>query len=241
MKPSEQHLRCLHEYRALCLEKAAELTPKISAAQTDGRPSRYERLLDLHRSRLAFRQQAQTCRDVICPISWVPNEILSEIFTHCLPSDHRFSRTVAPLLLLHVCQLWRSITISTRSFWSRLAFWTPFSNIDRICYPLRFLGGWVARSGRNPLDIFLSQGLVYYHMKFVVEVVLLDHYSHCRHLDIHVTSESARALINFIMLSPGSLTALESLVLEGLDESYFAVENSEPMITVFRDSPLLRN
>lgn len=240
MKPLEQHLRSLREHREVCEEKSKRLTIDIFFAQTDGNPLRHQRLFNLHFSRWEFRRQANVCRDAISPISWIPKEILGLIFTRCLPLDHRFSRTVAPLLFLQVSRLWRGIAISTRSFWSQLAFWTPFSNIDRTCYPLRLIGPWVARSRGAPLDIFLLQGLVYYHMKFVVEVVLLEHYPQCRHLDIHVTSESAPALINFVGLPEGSLTSLESLVLEGLDESYFAGENAEPTITVFRNSPRLR-
>lgn len=240
MKPSEQHLRCLREHRAFCQEEVKLLTAAISLAQTDGLPLRHQRLVGLHQSRLAFRQQAKACHGAICPISWISNEVLAEIFAYCLPPDHRFSCALAPLLLLRICRLWRSIAISTCSFWSRLAFWTPPSGIDLTCYPLRFLSGWLARSGKSPLDIFLLQGLAYNHMRFVVEVVLLGHYAQCRHLDIHLTSESAPSLINFIILPPGSLSSLKSLVLEGLDGAYFAAENAGPTMTAFQNSPLLR-
>lgn len=240
MKPSEQHLRCLSEHIALCQEEAAVLTADIFAAQTSGSLLRKKQLVGFHQSRLAFRREAQTCREAICPISWVPNEVLGEIFTHCLPLDHRFSCIVAPLLLLHICQLWRSIAILTGSFWSHLAFWTPSSNIDLTCYPLRFLGGWLVRSRKSPLDIFLERDLVYNHLKFVVEVVLLGHYHQLQHLDVHVTKDTAPALINFVVLPPGSLTTLESLVLEGLDEAYFPLKNAtDPTITVFQNSPQL--
>lgn len=239
-KPLEQHLRCLREHRAICEGEAERLTADISVAQTDGKPFRYERLFKLHQSRLALRQQANACRDAICPISWVPNEVLCEVFTRCLPLDHRFSRTVAPILPLRVCQLWHSIAVSTGSLWSCMAFWTPLSSTTATCYPFRSVGGWLAHSGRSPLDIFLLQDLDYDHTKFVAEVVLLGHYSQCRHLDIHVTDASAPALINFVTLPPGSLASLESLVLEGLDESDFPAQYPEPTITAFQNSPRLR-
>lgn len=239
-KPAERHLRCLRKHIALCQAHIESINDEIFAARKDSSPDRLQRLLKLHRTRLVPQQQAKTCREAISPISWVPSEVLGEIFTHCLPFDHRFSRTVAPLLLLRVCQLWRDTAISTRSLWSRISFWTPASHIDLTCYPLRFLGDWLMRSGTNHLDIFLEQGLVYHHMKFVVEAVLLAHYPQCRHLDIHVTSDSAPALISFITLPPGSLAGLESLVLEGLDEAYFTDINPELAIQVFQNSPQLR-
>lgn len=198
-------------------------------------PLRLQRLLALHQKRFNYRRQIKICRDAICPISWIPNEVLREIFVHCIPPNHRFSRTIGPLLLLQVCQLWRNTAVLTHTLWTRVAFWTPASSTDLICYPLRFVQRWMAHSGRHSLDIYLEQGLVRHHMRFVVEMVLLAHYSQCRHLDIHATHDSGPALANFITLPPGSLTSLESLVLEGLDEAYFA-----NAITVFQNSPRLR-
>lgn len=240
MKPLQQHLRCLREHRAVCKAHIETTTADISEGQKQGPQFRRQQLLPLHESRLFFRQQVKVCNDAICPISWIPNEILREIFAFCIPPNHRFTPTMAPLILLSVCQLWHDTAISTRSFWSSMAFWTPPSQIDRTCYPLRFLGGWFARSGRHPLDIFLERDFVYNHMKFVVEVVLLAHYPQCRHLDIHVTIDSTPALINFVVLPPGSLTGLESLVLEGLDEAFFLANDEGPIITVFQNSPQLQ-
>lgn len=240
IKPLKQHLECLREHRAICQAHIESISADISLGQKDEPLLRRELLAPLHRTRLLFRQQAKTCSDAICPISWIPNEILTAIFAFCLPPDHRFSPAMAPFILIPVCQLWRDTAISTRSFWSSLAFWTPASKFDRTCYPLRLLGGWFGRSGRSPLDIFLEQGLKCHHMKFVVEAVLLAHYPQCRHLDIHVTSDSAPALNNFVILPPGSLMSLESLVLEGLDEAYFPAEHDGPIVTAFRNSPRLQ-
>lgn len=239
-KPSEPHLKCLRDHIALCNARDKLLTAVISIAQTDGRPLRKERLLGLHRLRITCRREAQTCRSAIAPITWIPNEILAEIFVHCLPRNHHLSRCTAPLLFLQVCALWRNVALSTRSLWNSMAFWTPPTNTDLICYPIRFLNDWILHAGRKPLDLFFEQGLVYNHMKLLVELVLLVHYPQCRHLDIHLTKASALSLVNFVTLPPGSLRNLETLVLEGLDEADFAFEGEGSMITVFRDSPRLQ-
>lgn len=204
----------------------------------DSLPLRYERLSCLHQGRALVRRGIETCRDATSPIRRIPNEVLGEIFVHCLPPDHRFSFTAAPLLLLQVNWLWHDVAVSKPCLWSQVAFWTPISRIDRMCYPLRFLHTWLLRSGIDALELFFDQGLVYHHLKPLVELGLLSHSHRCRHLDIRVTGESAPALVEFIMLPPGSLANLETLVLEGIDEADFAFEGQG--VTVFRNSRRLR-
>lgn len=239
-KPLEQHLVCLREHIALCKRRDGRLTAIISFVQQCNRELRERWLLDLHHLRVLYRQQANTCRFAISPIHWIPDEILGEIFTYCLPLNHRFSRTVAPLSQLRVCVLWRHVTLSTHSLWSTLTFWSPPSNVDLMCYPPRFLHTWLLHSGEHSLDLFFTRGLKYNHLKLLVELVLLAHYSRCRHLDIHLTRETALALVNFVVLPPRSLARLETLVLENLDEADFALENAGPAITAFHDSPRLQ-
>lgn len=232
---------CLREHIAFCQIRDARLTATISTVQKGSRALREKQLLVLHRLRLIYRRQAQTCRGAIAPIYWVPNEILGEIFTHCLPFNHRFIQTAAPLVLLQVCVMWRNITLSTGSFWSNVAFWSPPSDTDRsTCYPLRFLSRWLRRARKHSFDLFFEQGLVFSHLKRLVELVLLRYYRQCQHLDIHLARETAFALLDFVVLPSGSLMNLESLVLENLDEADFALEDGGAAITVFRKSPRLR-
>lgn len=239
-KPLDQHLICLREHIALCKRRNGRLTAIISFVQQCSQELRQQWLLYLHHLRVLYRQQANTCRCAISPIHWIPDEILGEIFTYCLPINHRFSRTAAPLIHLQVCVLWRHVTLSTHSLWSTLTFWSPPSNTDLMCYPPRFLKTWLLRSGGHSLDLFLTEGLKYNHLKLLVELVLLMHYPRFRHLDIHLTKETAFALVNFVVLPPRSLANLETLVLENLDEADFALEDAGPAITTFRDSPRLQ-
>lgn len=241
-KPLDRHLQCLRDHVAVCQIADILLSALISIAQIDGLPLRRQRLAALHRLRVASRQEARVCRSAIAPVYWVPNEILGEIFALCLPSNRRFLPTAAPILLLKVCPLWRNVAAMTCSLWSNVAFWTPKSDTDRTCYPLRFLDSWLVRSGAHPLDIVLEAGLAYNHLRLLVDVVLLARYHQCRHLEIHLTKESAVALLLFVILPPASLASLESLVLDGLDEADFAFEDEYEiaLLTAFRDSRQLR-
>ncbi|KAF7346084.1 F-box domain-containing protein [Mycena sanguinolenta] len=60
------------------------------------------------------------------PFSTLPCEIASEIFVHCLPTSYtdREWNTAnpreAPMLLLHVCRIWREIAIGTPALWAKM-------------------------------------------------------------------------------------------------------------------------
>ncbi|KAJ7368768.1 hypothetical protein DFH08DRAFT_947663 [Mycena albidolilacea] len=81
--------------------------------------SRQERILDDMRSRLQDLQSQ--LESIAYPILTLPPEMTSEIFIHCLPSK-RYMGVVntdeAPLLLTHVCRVWRQIAISTPALWA---------------------------------------------------------------------------------------------------------------------------
>lgn len=189
----------------------------------------------MHQQRLTLQKEAETCRSAICYIRWIPIEILGEIFTWCLPEDHRFSPNVAPLSLCHVSKLWHDQVISTPSFWRELSFWSP-KTPSHMCYPIRsphYLNQWLLYSGTMPLDLFFDQGITACHMETLVKSVLMKQYTRCRHLELHITDESAPALVCFVGLPHGSFKVLESLVLEGLDEV-------DAVVSVFRESQCLR-
>lgn len=91
----------------------------------------------------------------------------------------------------------------------------------------------------------------YAHLRTFTELVLLEHYPRCQHLELSVSSSSVRGLVNFINLPAGSLSRLESLVLNGLDEVILSSgedsgdedgEDEGVLVptTVFQSSPMLR-
>ncbi|KAK7052162.1 hypothetical protein R3P38DRAFT_2502523 [Favolaschia claudopus] len=59
------------------------------------------------------------------PILSLPNEILSEIFLHFLPSYPEFpplSGPCSPMRLLQICRKWRAIALATPAIWSIVTF-----------------------------------------------------------------------------------------------------------------------
>lgn len=241
----------LHQQQDLCVDLEILLTKQISYIQSHVKvpAERGGMLLDLHQARIAWRRQSRTIAHAISPIQWLPPELLSEIFYHCLPNDYHFSRRVAPLLFCLVCRSWRALALSVCGLWRKISFWPlPPSKRDLLCYPTRLVNQWLSHSGSLPLQICFDHGMSLNHIKTYVELVLLEYYPRIQHLELSVSRESAPGLHNFINLPSGSLTSLESLVLENLDEADFIFPDDEDdvaedipfPITVFDSSHQLR-
>ncbi|KAF8892809.1 hypothetical protein CPB84DRAFT_1630628, partial [Gymnopilus junonius] len=102
---------------------------------------------------------------VISPVRGLPDDVLSDIFHHCLPSHRNpiIRTSEAPLLLTQICSEWRSLALSSPSLWARLHI--SFSHDNRGLFrtrAMRILSGrveiikdWLARSGTYPLSISL--------------------------------------------------------------------------------------
>ncbi|KAK7448797.1 hypothetical protein VKT23_013527 [Stygiomarasmius scandens] len=86
-------------------------------------------------------------------------ELLSEIFVHCLPSEHLPTRCSheAPLLLLRICKRWREIALGTPRLWCRLHVHVPNHLLDVPLMHRRITGidEWLGRSGETPISLSL--------------------------------------------------------------------------------------
>ncbi|KAF7352407.1 F-box domain-containing protein [Mycena venus] len=115
--------------------------------------SHYKKLLDDMQTRLGVLQSQLD--SVVYPVSTLPPEMMSEIFTHCLPTERwmdMVNTSEAPLLLMHVCRTWRQITISTPNLW------TTFDvNVAGIYnYFPEIAQSWLARAREYPLSVKIS-------------------------------------------------------------------------------------
>jgi hypothetical protein len=73
------------------------------------------------------RDSAQLQLDsIVYPVLTLPSEITSEIFICCLPTSstdverNAVDPHAPPMLLSHVCQAWREITLSTPALWATI-------------------------------------------------------------------------------------------------------------------------
>ncbi|KAJ6466433.1 hypothetical protein C8R45DRAFT_488897 [Mycena sanguinolenta] len=85
----------------------------------------------------------------------LPVEITSEIFIHCLPTSYTerewntANPTKAPMLLLHICRIWRTIAIDTPSMWTRMELSMNKANSHEMAQ------AWFRRAKACPLSVKL--------------------------------------------------------------------------------------
>ncbi|KAF7346023.1 F-box domain-containing protein [Mycena sanguinolenta] len=93
----------------------------------------------------------------VSPILALPVEILSEIFVHCLPTSHTNREwntahpSEAPMLLLHVCRIWREIAIDTSALWAKMEISMDHAHSDEMAR------AWLKRAKACPLSVKLHR------------------------------------------------------------------------------------
>ncbi|KAJ7639746.1 hypothetical protein DFH06DRAFT_1099193 [Mycena polygramma] len=90
------------------------------------------------------------------PVLILPNEIVSEIFTHFLPVYPNCPPTIgllSPYLLCQICRKWREIAIATPTLWSAIAI--SLGRMRRLEQKHDLLKNWLKLSGSCLLSIKL--------------------------------------------------------------------------------------
>jgi hypothetical protein len=146
-----------------------------------------QELLEAHAEILRLKEKAEylqqlidSYRAILSPFRNLPQDVLREIFYHCLPT-HRNSIMSArdvPMVLTRVCSLWRSVALTTPCIWAKIhipfpghpgSSWTYTSYLPENALAKRqqifskvmqlrcqVVKEWLDRSGTCPLSISLS-------------------------------------------------------------------------------------
>ncbi|KAF9462332.1 hypothetical protein BDZ94DRAFT_1166046, partial [Collybia nuda] len=109
-------------------------------------------------------------KNLMAPLRRIPEELLQEIFFHCLPVDHNATMSChdAPLLLGRVCSHWRRVSLGTPRLWSGIHIVVPVSTppspnqhpseiLEQNHVIFEAVDAWLGRSGDLPLSISLYQ------------------------------------------------------------------------------------
>lgn len=123
--------------------------------------------LELQRNVLL--EKAAHYRSILAPVHRVSDDILSEIFSRCLPDSHNTLTSIhtAPLLLTRVYQRWRDLVFISKSLWSGLHIVLPdFKEVDErlsksesIAFKayIQHLLQWIGRAGTHyPVSISIA-------------------------------------------------------------------------------------
>ncbi|KAJ6501065.1 hypothetical protein C8R47DRAFT_1068054 [Mycena vitilis] len=168
----------------------------------------------------------------------VPVEILSHIFTLCLPADGRVrpSPLSAPLLLTQVCRGWRERAIATVQLWGALHF--TFSNRENTRKHERarqLLQTWFTRARGYPLSMTLHSTWPRRLPSFVLDAISTFG-PQLQRLEIAMPSSAYRAF----HLAPGWFPVLTDLFLRAVTVSTDGY-STQRILTAFGDAPRLQN
>ncbi|KAJ7470980.1 hypothetical protein FB451DRAFT_1090586 [Mycena latifolia] len=182
---------------------------------------------DLWHKRRVIQEQLDS---YIYPVLTLPNEILSEIFTHFLPVYPECPPLVgllSPSTLGQVCRKWREIAVPTPSLWRAIGL-----DLDLEYHPnqLRLFETWLERSGVTPLSINLRDYEPGLDISPVVTAVV-GHAFHCEEMKLHIS------LSDIQILSSQNLPTLRALTIDPSEE---CPHGADPII-LFDQAPNLAN
>ncbi|KAJ7882297.1 hypothetical protein B0H13DRAFT_928841 [Mycena leptocephala] len=118
------------------------------------------RILDLERTLAELRLEKITVQERLdsykYPVLQLPNEIVSEIFTHFLPIYPLcppVAGLLSPTVLTHICRKWREIALNTPNLWRAISLTHEGTPIR----PPADLSEVLSRSGCCPLSIAMDR------------------------------------------------------------------------------------
>ncbi|KAF8643144.1 hypothetical protein AX16_009188 [Volvariella volvacea WC 439] len=136
-----------------CMEQLEQLDANIASLKTQ--------LYTLQQKRSSLSLHIDRHRALIAPIRRLPRDVLREIFTRCLPTDHfaLMKTTEAPLLLGRICSTWRQVAMTTPDLWTSIHIPYIGRNTSTPYFTaswekrLEGISSWLSRSGTLPLSI----------------------------------------------------------------------------------------
>lgn len=153
-------------------------------------------------------------RNALAPISRLPPEMLSKIFTFCASigqTDYASCNTLSWIKVSHICHHWRAVALECPSLWSCLVFSRP-----------KWAEEMLKRSKMAPLVI--KANLTYMTPKMVEAVQsALEHISRTRELHITASTATIEKLLTTIC---GNANHLQSFCLSNPQHNHYTFNES---------------
>ena len=195
----------------------------------------------LERQRDAVQHRVSIHRARLSPLRAVPDQILQEIFQHCLPDTPYVvpGARSAPLVLTHVCRRWRAVVQGTSELWSSIALrdrgvWNSQLEVEMV-------KRWLDRSRARPIRMSImcspctDFGLDRNALCSDIFQLAIAHSAQLRDLCLNVNRTYLRHFMD-----RASLPTLESIVLS-LHSVHRIDEPPEPNTPAFISAPNLRH
>ncbi|KAJ7364943.1 hypothetical protein DFH08DRAFT_766717 [Mycena albidolilacea] len=208
------------EIRALLAGPADEL------ARVEARIEEMEiALCQLKELRASLKTPIDAHRALISPLRCIPRDLLLEIFSSCLPSEHNalIDPAEVPLLLGRICRHWRDVVHTTPTLWSSI----HIPCLDYIRAPPNMILGlertveaWLERSSACPLSVSVFD-TSNYSMDLEKHPLMLQLLPISRRLGHLTLVGDAEFLRPFLRLGPESLPVMKSIWIQTIDGHIF--------------------
>ncbi|KAJ7132232.1 hypothetical protein C8R44DRAFT_871215 [Mycena epipterygia] len=157
------------------------------------------------------------------PALFLPPEVTSVIFGHCLPSGPRWpSPHEAPLLLAQICCQWRGICLGTPDLWESIAFGETRS--------VELLKLWLSLAGNRPLTLHIESA--YDNRAGILMDAIIPHCPQWH--DVHLTLPVSA--YHLLSMYRGPFLMLQKF--EVFARSTERLDVADPVVAI-RDAPLL--
>ncbi|KAJ7130781.1 hypothetical protein C8R43DRAFT_662091 [Mycena crocata] len=153
------------------INAAEELLPLMDAE--------IARLQELMLQRESVEEFAAWHKTILAPMRYAPDDILAEIFSHCVEGD----RSRYPRLLTLVCRRWRDVVLSNPCLWNQMVIHRYLDHSHPRLPSLEiYVSLHLQRSGGLPLSIIFTRPapsimhlLLHYSDRWQDVHLLLDH------------------------------------------------------------------
>ncbi|KAJ6589375.1 hypothetical protein B0H19DRAFT_236332 [Mycena capillaripes] len=197
--------------------RVAELEAQILALEPSGTPS----ALHLEIEKALVQERLDSYK---YPVLTLPNEIISEVFIHCLPTYPlcpSLRGPFSPNLLIQICRKWREIALTTPALWRSIAI--SSNDAPSLVPHVRM---WLDRSRCCPFSIWLKDVDDRWGQVPEILAVLVSHRTRWEHVDLHLS-------LSHVPTISGPMPLLRHLKLS-------LRPTREPSIFTFPEMPLLR-
>src|ERR1700729_2341285 len=170
-------------------------------------------LREFRQKRKALRRYSQVHQRLLSRKPHIFPEILSSIFTLCLPSNwencHVDARAI-PVTLSHVSVYWRHVAVSTPRLWSSMHVWLKKDASDRT---MNMFETWLSRTRGTLLSIKVGAYFTSVETEQTVTHPILELIISCCHRWRHFTFILPISLAGSLSAVKDNLPCLESLSL----------------------------
>ncbi|KAK7018478.1 F-box domain-containing protein [Favolaschia claudopus] len=147
---------------------------------------------ELERTLAALRLEECAVKDRLnaykYPVLSLPHEIVAEIFLRFIPAYPAcppLAGSESPVLLTHICRMWRETALATPRLWRAVCL----SAMERASFNPNYI--WLNRAGCCPLSIRLNERDSYALSGPALAAAIAPHRARCEYLKIRLAFQGA--------------------------------------------------